>query len=314
MFCIFDHSSITNEAVVLDTSDCSLEAYSLDVLKGYVQRGIVIEGFYIRKDGSVHLDIWNTFVCGVPSIKKALTIINSRNKVMGLEIYTSGTGFIVPTYRSLPKKLIIKDIVTDIMNTSFSTCENTLNVESIVLSRNMKKLSGWTFSHLQNLKSVRLNEGLVEIGAEAFVKTKVSKINIPSTLKVLKSAGLRNSRECPIQRLDFPESMRELGCGQGSVTAVNMPLRIDNVSKAEISMFNDLKVLAINGEYSKQLYQGLFYTRRDGRLIGDDFGKLIACTDNAELKTALKYRPKVEILPYGAYNSVCDKLNLRSEL
>lgn len=66
------------------------------------------------------------------------------------------------------------------------------NLNSIIMPRNLKRISLGVFANCANLNSVTLQEGLTSISDEAFINTRISKLFFPSTLETISGLAFSN--------------------------------------------------------------------------------------------------------------------------
>ncbi len=130
---------------------------------------------------------------------------------------------------NLPKKVVIKDNVNQIVEEAFYECTN---LESVTLSDNITKIMAKTFYGCSSLKEVVLNESLSDIGQWAFEDcTSLESINIPKKLSYLSSDAF-------------------VGCSK--LTAVTVDENNENFSSVDGILFNKDKTELICYPAGKQ--------------------------------------------------------------
>jgi len=68
--------------------------------------------------------------------------------------------------------------VTQIKDSAF---KGNVNIKKVVLGKNVKKVGAYAFDNCTNIAEITLNEGVEDIGRNAFAKTSISSIALPST-------------------------------------------------------------------------------------------------------------------------------------
>lgn len=118
--------------------------------------------------------------------------------------------------------------VTEIADSAFYAKDLTYlahQIQSVVLPSTVKKIGNYAFAGCKwsdrtdnlagSLKSVQLNEGLEEIGQQAFgVQSNLENVNFPSTLK---SLGVNSFYWTNIKEVSLPDSVTYLGSGAFSL-------------------------------------------------------------------------------------------------
>jgi len=125
--------------------------------------------------------------------------------------------------------------ITEIYYSAFSDCKN---LKEIKLPSTVKKI-GSAFKNCENLLNVELNEGLEEIGGGAFSKTKISKIKLPSSLKII--SGFKNSA---LSEIELPSNLEKIGSSAfencENLTKISIP---ENCYIIEYEAFHNCKNL-----------------------------------------------------------------------
>ena len=82
-----------------------------------------------------------------------------------------------------------------------------ISVENVILGKNIKKVGENAFASCSKLKSITLNQGLLEIGNSAFLGAKITEITIPDTVTKLGSC-LSNCHN--LENVIIPDSVKEM--------------------------------------------------------------------------------------------------------
>lgn len=152
------------------------------------------------------------------------------------------------------EKITIPDSVTSIGNETFSYCtalkeikfsENITvipqyccrdsGIEDIIIPPKVTKINDYAFYRCDNIKSIQLNNGLKEIGEQAFklitTNTTVTEIILPDTLEII--------------RVDAFSTMSDKGNGYCNVKSISIPDSVIAVYKSAFSYMTNLTSLTV---------------------------------------------------------------------
>lgn len=108
----------------------------------------------------------------------------------------SGTGI---------ESVVVPDSVSEMGDAVFGSCPD---LKKATLSKNLKVVPEYAFSHDKNLQEVILPHGIESIEKSAFESSGIQKINLPETLKVI---GFQAFYKSQLQVLDIPASVTYIG-------------------------------------------------------------------------------------------------------
>lgn len=129
---------------------------------------------------------------------------------------------------------------------SFFGCESLMEVN---IGPNVKRIPDNCFEDCIELKKVRLNEGLEEIGKNAFARTQITKVKLPSTIKLVDAYAFSDCQH--LSSFTIPESGNNIKIKSNvleyaNVSSLIVPSSVTDVSKFAFSSMKDLKSVTFN--------------------------------------------------------------------
>ena len=100
----------------------------------------------------------------------------------------------------------INNCSTNIKEYSFFSCES---INNVFVPGNIRIIGNGAFAGCNNLKSIFLSEGLVEIGDCAFYRTAIEEISIPESVRII---GIEAFADCTnLKKIKLKEGIEEIG-------------------------------------------------------------------------------------------------------
>ena len=141
------------------------------------------------------------------------------------------------------QSIVIADTITEISGDeavgAFYSCKN---LQKVVLSKNLKEIGEYTFSHCINLTEINLPDTLVTIREEAFSLTSIASIDIPASVKKIEKNVFRRTN---LKNFYLPATVTDF----------------DKLALAEISSLECITVEEGQNEYMSK--DGVLYEKGD---------------------------------------------------
>lgn len=148
--------------------------------------------------------------CGyaVNTFPENLLLDDNGNAVTGSDIQTYVNSIMKNYVVSLPKKIIIKNGVTNISNNAFDGCKS---IEEVEVGNTVKSIGTRAFTHSESLTKINFPDSLETIGSSAFSYTKLADIKLGKSMKSV--GGSAFSYCSKLENVDLGPSVERLEGG-----------------------------------------------------------------------------------------------------
>lgn len=132
------------------------------------------------------------------------------------------------------KSIRIPKKVTEINYGTFTGCDA---LQEVVLHKGVKRIASYAFTGCESLKAITLPNGIREIYGNAFEKTGLESVTIPSSLKEISFYTFRDCTK--LNQVNLPKGIKEIGVeafgGCHSLKSIELPGGIKDIRESAFS-------------------------------------------------------------------------------
>lgn len=243
---------------------------------------------FVLPTSITYVDSMGNTSCGIADVKLPQGIVTLNNgsfsylpNLKSVSLPDTLTTIQADAFRKCEKlgKIVIPDSVTSIGTEAFSYCtalkdikfsENVTTIpnyccrdsgiENIVIPSKVTKIDSYSFFQCNNIKSIHLNNGLKEIGEQAFklitTNTAVTEIILPTTLETVRESAFSGWGEkykgySNVTSLNIPDSVIAVYAYaftyMTSLAKVTVGAGIQYIGQGAFSNNDSLKAITIKG-------------------------------------------------------------------